>query len=75
MKQKVVINERGHNIPSIFLLLGIKDEKHSLPYYLPIPRGRINGFMPFLKALVQSKMPTWVTDSIFSDDCYMKHNS
>ena len=47
-----------------------KDEEPSLPYYLPIAGGRIIGFIPFPRVLVQSRpgFETRVTVSISYDD-------
>ena len=52
-----------------------KAEEPSLPYYLPIAGGRIIGFIPFLRVLVQCEMQsassriwTRVTVSISYDD-------
>ena len=52
-----------------------KAEEPSLPYYLPIARGRIIGFIPFPRVLVlceiqsvSSRIWTRVTVSIFYDD-------
>ena len=35
-----------------------KRKEHSLPYYLPLARVRITGFIPFSRVLVLSKMQT-----------------
>ena len=55
-------------------------KEHSLSYYLPIAKGKTDGFMPFPSALVQSgkqtalsKIWTCVADSIsYNDNCYTK---
>ena len=52
-----------------------KAEEPSLPYYLPIDRGRIIGFIPFPRVLVlcemqsiSSRIWTRVAESISFDD-------
>ena len=65
-------------------LLGYNTIPRLLPYYLPIAaEGRIDGFMPFSRALGWSKMQTslsriciQITNSISNDgNCYTKHTS